>query len=131
MGSTEWIRKGSMIVRQRSTSGGYPGPTVLAEDAVVHASAGEAMVQEQAQAVGHVPATTADVRSTVDDLGDDRHALVPEGNARAARQRLVRDADRVLLDAAGHQAARPVVAVEARTVPADVRVEQPRVAHAH
>src|SRR6185369_16230884 len=126
MGSTEWIRKGSMIVRQRSTTGGYGRDAALAEDAVVHASAGEAMIEQVAQAAGHVPGAAAHVRSAIDDLGDDGDALVPEGDPGAARQRPVRDTDRISLDAAGHHPARAVVAVEPRAVPADVRVQDPR-----
>src|ERR687889_1390053 len=96
IGSTEWIRNGSMIVRQRSTSPRIGAPEAAASaDPVVDASAGEAMMEPLAEAVGHVPRPAGHVGTAVDDLRRHGDAVVPEGHPGPARQRAMGDTDRV------------------------------------
>src|SRR5262245_17134990 len=70
-GSTEWIRNGSMMMRQRSIGARIGAPSVrrpspwLAADAVPDPT-GEAVVQRGAEAVGHVEDPAGNVRPTID-----------------------------------------------------------------
>src|SRR5688500_8909138 len=133
MGSTEWIRNGSMIVRHRSMSpriGARAAPD--SADPVVHPSAGKAVSKSLAQPTGHVPGATGHVRAAILDLRNYRPAVVAERHPRAARQGAMRDAD--VLRAAPVGAEHPAgtaVAVEAGSVPADVGIELPEVADDH
>src|SRR5687767_7611465 len=95
MGSTEWIRNGSMIVRQRSTSRGYGGKLRAwelrgfepsAAELPVHPAAREAMTKQLAQSVGHVPGATGDIWASVDDASRHGPAVVAERHDRAAGQ---------------------------------------------
>src|SRR6478735_9779688 len=86
--------------------------------------AGEAVIEERAQALAEVPGAACGVWATVDDRRRDHLAVVPERHQRPARERAVCDPDQLLRELL---ATRGPVAVEARAVPADVRVEAPGV----